>query len=185
MRVKPSGRILLALILLSFAAPQTIGAQQASTPDLHRRSDENAASQDQPRPDSIIQSPITLPPDVSGTYEFDHRNESIEIDVGQKKLTGYISRLGDAETDSNTPLTFFFDRASVDGNLIQFQTRVVHGVWYSFHGTILRGDAKTRDEEGYYVLHGLLQEHHPQSGRDKSADETIENRNVDFKSLGQ
>ena len=66
---------------------------------------------------------------------------------------GWIERVdtaaGDAETDANTPLTFFFDRTSVDGSEIAFQTRVLHGVWYSFRGTILRGKAKARDEDGY------------------------------------
>jgi hypothetical protein len=31
----------------------------------------------------------------------------------------------------------------------------------------------------------VLQEHHPQSRLDKSANETIERRTVDFKSLGR
>lgn len=185
MRLDRSSKVLACLIPLLLASSLAIRAQQVSTPGLRLRSDENATAQNQPGRHSANQQPTTLPDDVSGPYEFDHRNESIEIDIDRNKLTGYISRLGDAETDSNTPLTFFFDRASVDGSRIQFQTRVVHGVWYSFRGTILRGEANTRDEEGYYVLHGVLQEHHPQSGQDKSADETIENRNVDFKSMGR
>jgi hypothetical protein len=186
MRGNRSGKILLLLVLLPVAAARTSGAQQTSTPSLHQRSDENASNQDQPRPDSASRLPSTLPADASGAYEFDHRNESIELDIDDRnRLSGYISRLGDSETDDNTPLTFFFDRTSVDGSRIQFQTRVVHGVWYSFRGTILRGSGQTRDEEGYYVLHGVLQEHHPQSRLDKSANETIERRTVDFKSLGR
>jgi hypothetical protein len=184
-RLKRSDKVLLGLLLLSLVASPAICMQQTTQPGLHHRSDENPDSQSQPREDFERQPPNTLPADVSGPYDFDHRNESIEIDIGGNKLTGYISRLGDAETDSNTPLTFFFDRTSVVGNQIQFQTRVVHGVWYSFHGTILRGDGKTREDEGYYVLHGSLQEHHPRGGEEKSADETIENRSVDFKSMRQ
>ena len=168
-------------LLLAPAWPQ-IWPQQTSVPSLHHRSEAEAGSADS-RPDNSAQS--TLPEDVSGPYNFDHLNESIEIDIARNKLTGYISRLGDAETDSNTALTYFFDQSSIDGSEIRFQTRVVHGIWYSFRGTILRGDAKIRDDEGYYVLHGVLQTHHPQSGFDKSADETIERRTVNFKSMQQ
>jgi hypothetical protein len=35
------------------------------------------------------------------------------------------------------------------------------------------------------VLRGILEVHHPQSGRDKSADELIEKRQVRFKSMPQ
>ncbi len=161
--------------------------QQTSTPSLHQRSDMN---QDQSEADAnrvidSAQEPSILPGDVWGSYQFDHSNNSIELDLDRKKLTGYVTQLGDAETDSNTPLTFFFDRSAIDGGGISFQTRVVHGVWYSFHGTIVRGDGKVRADEGYYVLRGVLAVHHPESGRDKSADELIERREVRFKSMRQ
>ncbi len=183
-RVFPTETILAVVLglLLATAWPQ-IWPQQTSVPSLHPRSEAEAGSADS-RPDKSAQQ-STLPDDVSGPYNFDHLNESIEIDIARTKLTGYISRLGDAETDSNTALTYFFDQSSIDGSEIRFQTRVLHGIWYSFRGTILRGDAKIRDNEGYYVLHGVLQTHHPQSGFDKSADETIERRTVNFKSMQQ
>ncbi len=184
MRFSRPKRILLGLILLPIAVLMGSGAQQTSSSGLHHRSDENAAQQDQSPQNSGSEGSSTLPGDVSGPYHFDHSNESIEIDIEHSKLTGYISRLGDLETDSNIPLTFFFDKGSVHAREIEFQTRVVHGVWYSFHGTILRGEARTRSEEGYYVLHGTLQQHHPQNGQEKSADETVEKRVVNFKSMG-
>ena len=159
-------------------------AQQTSTPSFHQRSE---ANQDRAEPvanDSARQPP-NLPDDVWGAYEFDHGNDSIELDLDRNKLSGYITQLGDAETDNNTPLTFFFDQSSIDGGEIDFQTRVVHGIWYSFRGTIVRGDGRTHADEGYYVLRGVLEVHHPQSGMDKSADETIEKREVRFKSAPQ
>jgi hypothetical protein len=122
---------------------------------------------------------------VWGAYEFDHTSESIELDLDRARLNGYISRLGDAETDNNTPLTFFFDQSAIDGDEISFQTRVLHGIWYSFRGTIVRGEGKARADEGYYVLRGVLAAHHPESGRDKSADEVVERRQVRFKSMPQ
>ncbi len=186
MRFRRSETILHSVVLLAIAAYSVAGAQQSSTPVLHGRSSgQDRTSPGQPREGSSNRLYSTLPDDVSGEYDFEHTNESIEIDIQHNKLSGYISQLGDAETDNNTPLTFFFDRASVDGSDLEFQTRVVHGVWYSFQGTILRGEGKTRADEGYYVLHGVLQEHHPQDRMDKSADETIARRVVNFKSMRQ
>ncbi len=177
--------MVLALFLSLFMA--TAWPQQTSVPSLHHRSNAEAGAErgsgDSAAESSAQQS--TLPEDVSGAYDFDHINESIEIDILHNKLSGYISRLGDSETDSSTPLAFFFDQSSIDGSEILFQTRVVHGIWYSFQGTILRGNAKIRDDEGYYVLHGVLATHHPQGGYDKAANETIERRTVNFKSMQQ
>lgn len=160
-------------------------AQQGSTPGLHTRAPGNSETPDATGKTSPSEEESTLPRDVSGSYDFDRLNESIEIDLDGTKLSGYISRLGDDETDKTTPLTFFFDKTSVDGSRIEFQTRVLHGLWYSFRGTIVRGEAETRADHGYYVLHGVLEEHHPQSRDDKSADETIEKRTVNFKSMPQ
>ncbi len=161
--------------------------QQTSTPVLHSRSqqaqDDGAGGDGDTR--GLARGTSTLPDDVWGTYEFDHSGDTVEIDLDRHKLSGYISRLGDAETDSNTPLTFFFDQSSINGGEISFETRVVHGVWYSFRGTIVRGDGKARADEGYYVLHGVLELHHPQNGRDKDANETFESRMVNFKSVPQ
>ncbi|HUZ04179.1 MAG TPA: hypothetical protein VMU62_02385 [Acidobacteriaceae bacterium] len=128
----------------------------------------------------------TLPADVSGAYAFDHNNESIDIDLDRRgKLTGFITRLGDEETDSNTPLTYFFDQTAVQGDQLQFETKVVHGLWYSFIGTIVRGSGQVRNDEGYYILRGTLSVHHPSNERDKSSQETVEQRKVKYKSLAQ
>ncbi|MGC1782318.1 MAG: hypothetical protein WA708_07360 [Acidobacteriaceae bacterium] len=155
---------------------------QASTPALHHRNAPDDDAGERADRSSSLQ-PSTLPNDVSGEYEFDHRNESIEIDIHRGRLSGYITRLGDAEADSSTPVTYFFDNTSLDGGHLEFQTHVVHGLWYSFRGTIVRGNGKVREDEGYYVLHGVFLEHHPQSGTYKSADETIARRIVNFKSM--
>jgi len=181
----------LFLALLLATAWLQAWPQQTSVPSLHPRSNAETGGETGAEPgatDSAAENSAqqsTLPEDVSGPYNFDRINESIEIDILHNKLSGYISRLGDAETDSSTPLAFFFDQSSMDGSEIRFQTRVVHGIWYSFQGTILRGNAKIRDDEGYYVLHGVLATHHPQGGYDKAANETIERRTVNFKSMQQ
>jgi len=185
--------LLFSLVLLPTLSIPHAPAQQTSSPGFQHRSEPSGSdlSTGQPSRHSISSQDSTLPDDVSGAYEFDRRNESIEVDLdrnnrtGRVTLSGYISRLGDDETDSTTPLTFFFDKTSIDGSQIEFQTRVVHGIWYSFQGTIFRGRGKVRSDEGYYILHGNLYEHHPQSRDSKSADETVEMRTVNYKSLPQ
>jgi hypothetical protein len=185
-RVWLAGAMICAIAWTSLACAP-VAAQQTSTPSLHQRSepDQDQAEADANHAIDSAQEPSSLPTDVWGSYEFDHSHDSVELDLDRNRLSGYITQLGDAETDSNTPVTFFFDQSSINGGDIGFQTRVVHGVWYSFHGTIVRGDGKVRGDGGYYVLRGNLAVHHPQSGRDKSADETIERRQVRFKSVAQ
>ena len=188
-----SAILLPGLAFLLLVTGPGMSAQQSTSPSLQHRSnsDEDATPANRSSQNSPDSQVSTLPDDVSGSYNFDHRNEAIEVDLdrndrtGRVELTGYISRLGDEETDSKTPLTFFFDKTSVNGNQISFQTKVVHGLWYSFQGTIFRGNGKTRSDEGYYVLHGTLNQHHPQSPDSKSADETVEMRTVNYKSMAQ
>jgi hypothetical protein len=190
MRCNVSCRLSCGLILLLALTWPKIYAQQSSSPGLHSRTSEGE-NNEQPEDNSSARQVSTLPDDVSGSYHFAHYNDSIEIDIdrnhrtGHVELSGYISQLGDANTDKNTPLTFFFNKTSIDGSQISFETRIVHGIWYSFRGTIFRGQAAEREQDGYYVLHGVLQEHHPQSVDEKSADETIERRTVNFKSMGR
>jgi hypothetical protein len=179
-----AGRKILFCVLLAGLACAPVWTQQTTTPSLQNRS-QGHRSQGEPGSANSASQLSNLPSDAWGAYEFDHAGESIELDLDRNRLSGYISRLGDAETDNNTPLTFFFDQSAIDGDEISFQTRVLHGIWYSFRGTIVRGDGKARGDEGYYVLRGVLAAHHPESGRDKSADETIERREVHFKSMPQ
>jgi hypothetical protein len=181
------GIVFLAMIASAgiLALPRPAAAQQASTPELHQRTGGSSSTAAAAEADSSPGQVSTLPSDVSGAYQFEHDGGSVQIDIQRGKLSGYISRMGDAETDSDTPLTYFFDKASIRGSDISFETRVLHGIWYSFDGTIFRGEGKVRSDEGYYVLHGILEEHHPESSEDKSANQTIEALPVNFKSVGQ
>lgn len=180
-----AGRKILFCVLLAGLTCAPAWAQQTTTPSLQNRSQGHRDGAREQGGANYAGQASNLPSDAWGTYEFDHAGESIELDLDRNRLNGFISRLGDAETDNNTPLTFFFDQSVIDGDEISFQTRVLHGIWYSFRGTIVRGDGKARGDEGYYVLRGVLAAHHPESGRDKSADETIERRQVHFKSMPQ
>ena len=35
---------------------------------------------------------------------------------------------------------------------------MIHGVWFEFHGKVARGPAKSRAEEGYFVIRGTLKQ---------------------------
>jgi hypothetical protein len=56
-------------------------------------------------------------------------------------------------------LTYFFDQTSLHAQDLKFTTQLIHGIWYSFQGTIVRGSGKTREDDGYYLLMGELTEH--------------------------
>jgi hypothetical protein len=80
----------------------------------------------------------------------------VDVELQPDRLSGFITRLGDRESDEGTPLTFFFATSRLSGQQLAFTTRQVHGVWFSFEGTIVRGPARTRDQQGYYLLEGKL-----------------------------
>ena len=41
---------------------------------------------------------------------------------------------------------------------MEFATKTIHGISYDFTGTVRRGDAKSKDKEGYVVIQGTLTE---------------------------
>lgn len=105
-----------------------------------------------------------LPDEASGSYALNpDGNESIEIILnagsGEARLQGYVTRMGESTWDRGTPLTFFFSRTTISGSQISFITRQVHGVWWSFNGSIDRGSAQMSTQKGFYFLNGDLTEH--------------------------
>jgi hypothetical protein len=116
--------------------------------------------------------------DISGSYEFEHENEFIQMNIDHGQLDGYISKLGDETSDRGTPLTYFFEKAKTRNMHVTFSTKQVHGVWYSFDGVVVRGSAHTREEAGYYVLQGTMTMHHV----DFQKHDVPEQRNVSFRS---
>src|ERR1700760_3737565 len=129
-----------------------LSAQTATQPVLRHRGDPSTIDHPvvvkQGKTDSLI------PEDASGEYMLGRPGELIEITIQFGDLSGYISRQGDGYSDSGTPLTFFFEQTSLRGQELHFTTRQVHGVWYSFQGTITRGPGASREVDGYYLLVG-------------------------------
>jgi hypothetical protein len=146
-------------------------AQAMHVPVLHRR-DEPLSG---PQTEAEIHGQPVIPDEASGEYGFGQPGEVIQIILEPSgRLTGYISKFGSHESDRGAPLTFPFFHTLVSGEQIQFETSTIHGVWYSFRGSIARDTAKGRSEEGYYRLSGLMEEH-------DTAAATVQKRNVDLK----
>ncbi len=144
----------IAMLLLSC---HSMLAQSTTKPALHHRGDPSTT--DRPVVVKPGKADALIPEDASGEYMLGHPGELVEITMQFGDLSGYISRQGDGESDSGTPLTFFFDQTTLRGQTLKFTTRQIHGIWYSFQGTIVRGPGKTREEDGYYLLTGELIEH--------------------------
>jgi hypothetical protein len=114
-------------------------------------------------------APRSAAPDYSGRYSFLQEGEDLQLDITDGKVDGYISRLGDSETDRDTVLNHYLAKASLTGDKLTFTSKQVHAVWYEFTGTIGRGPAKTRAEDGYYQIAGTLIEHRQKNGKEESA----------------
>ncbi|HSE48632.1 MAG TPA: hypothetical protein VLA96_05440 [Terriglobales bacterium] len=122
-------------------------------------------------------APKSAAPDYSGRYSFLQEGEDLQLDINDGRVDGYISRLGDTDTDRDTILNHYLAKASLTGDKLTFTSKPVHAVWYEFSGTIGRGPAKSRAEDGYYQIVGTLIEHRQKNGKEESARQ----REVTFK----
>lgn len=120
--------------------------------------------------------------DISGMYSFLSEGEFVQITLEPDEVSGYISRKGDLESDRGAFLDQFFETASVKDHDVAFTTKSLHGVRFDFKGRFDRGSAKTRQQDGYYVIRGTLTEYLPTAnGKDTSS----RSRQVEFKLLAQ
>jgi hypothetical protein len=104
--------------------------------------------------------------DASGMYSFEREGEFVQINIEQPTakrdaikpltVTGFISRYADTDSDRGAFLDYFISKGSLDGDKITFATKTVHGIFYEFTGTVVRGAAATKDKDGYYELRGTL-----------------------------
>ncbi len=95
--------------------------------------------------------------DYSGIYSFLKDGEFVQITVEDDgRVTGFISRYGEGDSDKGAFLDQYFRSAKLDGTNLAFTTETVHAVWFDFKGTVERGEGKNPGDEGYYVLRGTL-----------------------------
>jgi hypothetical protein len=141
-----------------------------------------AGAQVKPDGQKNVGAPATAAPDYSGMYAFLKDGEFVQITVeDQGRVTGFVSRYGDGESDRGDFLDHFFKTGKLEGNLLAFTTEPVHGVWFGFHGKVERGEGKTPGDEAYYVLSGTLVE----NTTDEAKKISSRSRTVVFKSFPQ
>jgi hypothetical protein len=117
-----------------------------------------AVAQDKTR-SAATQKDAKAAPSYSGMYSFLKEGEFVQITVEDDgRVTGFISRYGDSDSDKGTFLDQYFKTGKLDGTQLNFTTQVVHGVSFDFKGTIERGEGKTPQDEAYFVLKGSLTE---------------------------
>ena len=120
--------------------------------------------------------------DFSGAYSFLQDGELLQLNIEDEgKVTGFVQRYGDTETDRGLFLDHFFKDGKLDGKNLSFSTKTVHGVWYDFKGTVERGEGKKPGDEAYYILKGTL----IQSNIDTQQKTTTKTRDVVFKAFPQ
>ena len=120
--------------------------------------------------------------DISGMYSFVKEGEFLQITLDKNAVTGYISRMGDSDSDNGVFLDQFFAKADIQGHDVSFTTRPLHSVWYEFKGKFARGPGKTKGDDGYYILRGTLKEL-----TTNNTEKTVSSRSreVEFKLLAQ
>lgn len=127
-------------------------------------------------------APASSGTNYSGMYSFLRDGEFVQVTVeDQGRVTGFVSRYGDSESDRGDFLDHFFKSGKLDGNQLVFTTEIVHGVSFEFRGTIDRGEGKNPGDEAYYVLKGALTENMTDEAKKVSSRQ----RKVAFKSFPQ
>ena len=127
-------------------------------------------------------APAKAAPNYSGMYSFQRDGEFVQLTVEDDgRVTGFVSRYGDSDSDRGAFLDQFFKQAKLDGTKLNFTTDVVHGVWYEFKGEVARGEGKNPGDEAYYVLKGTLTEYRT----DAAKKVTTQAHDVIFKSFPQ
>jgi hypothetical protein len=150
-----------AFLLISAAA---LAQQQAlSVPALRHRSAQNP---NEATVGTIATGHTYLSEDAEGEYQWKsgHGDGEIELYFDGGRLHGYMTEPLDAHSQSASPLVFDFARTHIDGNVLSFSTRQLHGVWYSFSGHLERGLVRSPSHAGYYLLTGTLTEHGGNAG---------------------
>ena len=121
-------------------------------------------------------------PDYSGMYSFLEDGEFLQLTVeDQGQVTGFVSRYGDQRGDHRAFVDHFFKSSRLDGKKLDFTTEIAQNIFYSFKGTIERGEGKKPTDEAYYVLKGTLTQH----TLDTSHKTTSKSQAVAFKSFPQ
>jgi len=162
---------LACLCLLVLLSASRILSAQASSPGSNRK---------EQAPASPAQA--SNEPSYSGMYTFLKEGEFVQVTVEDEgRITGFISRFGDGESDKGAFLDQFFKTGKLEGNKLSFTTEIVHGVSFDFRGTVERGEGKNPGDDSYYLIKGTL----TQNVTDVNKKVTSQSRDVVFKMFPQ
>ena len=161
--------ITMTLVMLAAACHAQVGM---ATRGQNKAAQEDNANATVPHPAE----------DISGMYSFIKEGEFLQITLDLKSVTGYISRMGESDSDNGVFLDQFFAKADVQGHDVSFTTRPLHSIWYEFKGKFSRGPGKTKGDDGYYILRGTLKE---LTSNNYSKTVNVRAREVEFKLLAQ
>ena len=141
-----------------------------------------AAGQQKSQDSSKTSAPAKAADDYSGMYSFLREGEFVQVTVeDQGKVTGFVSRYGDLDSDKGAFLDQFFKTGKLVGSKLTFSTETVHGVWFEFKGSVDRGSGKNPGDEAYYVLNGTLTQYTTDASKRVSSKST----DVSFKLFPQ
>jgi len=123
-----------------------------------------------------------LPEDAYGLYRFPNKDsgkasnfgEGVQINEQFGEINGYVTVPGPKDKLSS----YFLSEVKGGNGHFSFETRQVHGIWYSFDGHVERGSGATAADDGYYQMTGTLTTH------DETA-KTTQDRAVTLKLTGQ
>jgi len=136
------------LVTVAFAAAAFASLQAQDSKATAPKADQPAAAQE-----------AKAGREYSGMYSFLKDGEFVQITVEEEgRVTGFVSRYGEGESDKGAFLDQYFRSGKLDGGKLSFTTETVHAVWFEFKGTVERGEGKNRGDEAYYVLKGTLTE---------------------------
>jgi hypothetical protein len=118
----------------------------------------------------------------SGMYTFLKEGEFVQVTVEDGgRVTGFISRFGDGDSDQGAFLDQFFKTGRLEGDKLTFTTETVHGVAFDFRGALERGEGKNPGDDAYFVMKGTLSE----NATDVNKKVTSHSREVVFKMFPQ
>src|SRR5271163_3501243 len=153
--------ITLAPVLALLVAFLGAAPQQSASPSLQPRT--KSPADERPMVVVLNHAASVLPDDASGLYRFGDKEgmlgEGIEIDEQFGDVTGYLTTKASSEGGKGGLVGYFLSRIAGGGGELNFTTKAVHGVWYSFEGKVVRGRGLSRAQDGFYLLEGVLIAH--------------------------
>src|SRR5215831_2042701 len=95
-------------------------------------------AQEKAPPPATKPSDKSLPgSEYSGMYSFLKEGEFVQVSVEEAgRVTGFVSRFGDLDSDKGAFLDQFFKTGKLEGNALTFTTNAVHGTIFDFKGVI-------------------------------------------------